>query len=201
MPSGKESACQSKRQFRARLPFQQLLLLLLLKVTSVVSDSVQSHRRQPTRLPPSLGFSWFPPNPPRLAIAISHWTRRRLWAASLVVCVCVCACSVAKLCPTLSDPMDCTLPGSSVHGIFQERILECVAITSSRRSSWPGDGLLHWQEDSFTTAPRGVLPCWVLPLIHHQCPGWHALSSFYVPGPILGTWHIFISLNHYMIAL
>ena len=48
--SGKESACQSKRQFRARLPFQQLLLLLL-KVTSVVSDSVRLHRRQLTRLP------------------------------------------------------------------------------------------------------------------------------------------------------
>ena len=31
---------------------------------------------------------------------------------------------VAQLCPTLSDPMDCTLPGSSVHGIFQARVLE-----------------------------------------------------------------------------
>ena len=31
---------------------------------------------------------------------------------------------VAQLCPTLSDPMDCSLPGSSVHGIFQARVLE-----------------------------------------------------------------------------
>ena len=31
---------------------------------------------------------------------------------------------VAQLCPTLSDPMDCSLPGSSIHGIFQERVLE-----------------------------------------------------------------------------
>ena len=46
---------------------------------------------------------------------------------------------VAKLCPTLFDPRDCSLPGSSVHGIFQVRILEWVAISSSRGSSWPRD--------------------------------------------------------------
>ena len=34
-------------------------------------------------------------------------------------------------CPTLCDPMDCSLPGSSVHGIFQARVLECVAIAFS----------------------------------------------------------------------
>ena len=38
---------------------------------------------------------------------------------------------VAQLCPTLSDPMDCSLPGSSVHGIFQARVLERVAIAFS----------------------------------------------------------------------
>ena len=38
---------------------------------------------------------------------------------------------VAELCPTLSDPMDCSLPGSSVHGIFQTRVLEWVAIAFS----------------------------------------------------------------------
>ena len=36
---------------------------------------------------------------------------------------------VAQSCPTLSDPMDCSLPGSSIHGIFQARVLEWVAIT------------------------------------------------------------------------
>ena len=46
---------------------------------------------------------------------------------------------VAQSCPTLCDPMDCNLPGSSVHGIFQARILEWVAISFSRRSSWPRD--------------------------------------------------------------
>ena len=39
--------------------------------------------------------------------------------------------SVAQSCPTVCDPMDCSLPGSSVHGIFQARILEWVAISFS----------------------------------------------------------------------
>ena len=46
---------------------------------------------------------------------------------------------VAQLCPTLCDPMDCRLPGSSVHGIFRARILEWVAISFSRGSFQPRD--------------------------------------------------------------
>ena len=46
---------------------------------------------------------------------------------------------VAQSCPTLCDPMDCSLPGFSVHGIFQARILEWVAISFSRKSSQPRD--------------------------------------------------------------
>ena len=38
---------------------------------------------------------------------------------------------VAQSCPTLSDPMDCSLPGSSIHGIFQARVLEWGAIAFS----------------------------------------------------------------------
>ena len=44
---------------------------------------------------------------------------------------------VAQSCPTLCDPMDCSLPGSSVHGIFQARVLEWAAISFSRGSSQP----------------------------------------------------------------
>ena len=44
---------------------------------------------------------------------------------------------VAQSCPTLYDPMDCSLSGSSVHGIFQARVLEWIAISFSRVSSWP----------------------------------------------------------------
>ena len=39
--------------------------------------------------------------------------------------------AVAQSCLTLSDPMDCSLPGSSVHGIFQARVLEWVAVAFS----------------------------------------------------------------------
>ena len=46
---------------------------------------------------------------------------------------------VTQLCLTLCDAMDCSLPGSSFHGIFQARVLEWVAISFSRRSSWPRD--------------------------------------------------------------
>ena len=46
---------------------------------------------------------------------------------------------VTQSCPTLCDPMDCSLPGSSVHGIFQVIVLEWVAISFSRGSSQPRD--------------------------------------------------------------
>ena len=48
-------------------------------------------------------------------------------------------CMHAQLCLTLCSPIDCNLPGSSVHGILQARILEWVAIPSSRGSSQPRD--------------------------------------------------------------
>jgi len=43
---------------------------------------------------------------------------------------------VAQLCPTLSDPMDCSPPGSSIHGIFQARVLEWDAIAFSDYSAY-----------------------------------------------------------------
>ena len=71
-----------------------------------------------------------------------------------------CYCFVAKLHPILCNPMDCYLPGSSVHGIFQARILKWVAISFSRVSSWPRDQtciscitrriLYHWATRELT---------------------------------------------------
>ena len=46
---------------------------------------------------------------------------------------------VFQSCLILYDPVDCSLQGSSVRGIFQARVLECVAISFSRGSSWPRD--------------------------------------------------------------
>ena len=54
---------------------------------------------------------------------------------------------VAQSCPNLYSPMDCSPPGSSVHVILQARILEWVAISSSRGSSQPRD----WTQVSLTT--------------------------------------------------
>ena len=51
--------------------------------------------------------------------------------------VCVHAYQVAQLCLTLYDPMDCSPPGSSVQKLFQARILEWVALSSSMGSFWP----------------------------------------------------------------
>ena len=71
--------------------------------------------------PPSLGFS-----------RQEHWSG----LSFLLQCVKVKSESeVAQSCPTLSDLMDCSLPGSSVHGIFQARVLEWVAIAFSTGSS------------------------------------------------------------------
>ena len=79
-----------------------------------MSDSVQPHRRQPTRLP----RPWDSPG-----------KNTGVGCHCLLQCVKVESESeVAQSCPTLSDPMGCSLPGSSVHGIFQARILEWVAV-------------------------------------------------------------------------
>ena len=63
-------------------------------------------------------------------------------------------------CLTLCDPVDCSLPGSSVHGVLQARIPQWIAMPSSSRFSRPRDQthvscLQHWQPDSLPLAPLG----------------------------------------------
>ena len=82
-----------------------------------MSDSVRPHRWQPTGLP----HSWDSPG-----------KNTGVGCHFLFQCMKVKSQSeVAQLCPTLSDPMDCSLPGSSVHGIFQARVLEWGAFAFS----------------------------------------------------------------------
>ena len=82
-----------------------------------MSDSVQPHRWQSTRLP----HPWD-----------SQGKNTGVGCHFLLQCMKVKSESeVAQSCPTLSDRMDCSLPGSSVHGIFQARILEWGAIAFS----------------------------------------------------------------------
>ena len=73
-----------------------------------MSDSVRPHRRQPTRLPPP----W--DSPSKNTGVGFHFLLQYVESES----------EVAQSCRTLSDPMDCSLPGSSVHGILQARVLE-----------------------------------------------------------------------------
>ena len=80
-------------------------------------ETVQPHRRQPTRLP----RPWDSPG-----------KNTGVGCHFLLQCMKVKSESeVAQSCPTPSDPMDCSLQGSSVHGIFQARVLEWVAIAFS----------------------------------------------------------------------
>ena len=81
------------------------------------------HRQQPTRLP----RSWDSPG-----------------KSTGVGCQFILQCmkmknesEVAQSCPTLSDPMDCSPPGSSIHGVFQTRVLEWGAIAFSQRKASP----------------------------------------------------------------
>ena len=60
-------------------------------------------------------------------------------AFDVIFYVVLCKIRDAQSCPTLCDPMDCSPPDSSVHGILQARILEWVAISFSRGSSQPRD--------------------------------------------------------------
>ena len=86
-------------------------------VTSVVSDSVRPQRQQPTRLP----CPWDSPG-----------KNTGVGCHFLLQCFKVKSESeVAQSCPTLSNPMDCSIPGSSVHGISQARVLEWGAIAFS----------------------------------------------------------------------
>ena len=82
-----------------------------------MSNSVRPHRQQPTRLP----RPWD-----------SQGNHTGVGCHFLLQCIKVKSENeVTQSCPTLRDPMDCSLPGSSVHGIFQARVLEWGAIAFS----------------------------------------------------------------------
>ena len=87
-----------------------------------MSDSVRPHRRQPTRL----HCPWDSPG-----------KNTGVGCHFLLQCMKVKSESeVAQSCPTPSDPMDCSLPGSSIHGICQARVLEWGSITSHLKLSY-----------------------------------------------------------------
>ena len=93
------------------------------QVASVVSDSMRPHRQQPSRLP----HPWDSPG-----------KNTGVGCHFLLQCMKVKSESeVAQSCLTLSDPMDCSLPGCSVQGNFQARVLERVANAFSEYTMLP----------------------------------------------------------------
>ena len=96
--------------------------------------------------------------------------------AHVCLCVCVCVCLCAYVCLstqswlTLCDPMDCSPPGFSFYGIFPARILEWVAITSSRGFSQPRD----WTHISCISC----IGRWILTHAAIQPPGKLRLSNY-----------------------
>ena len=96
------------------IPDLTLYFYLFVAAAAVVSDSVWPHRWQPTRLP----RPW--DSPEKNTGVGCHFFLQWMKVKSESV--------GAQSCPTLSDPMDCSLPGSSIHGIFQARVLEWGAI-------------------------------------------------------------------------
>ena len=108
-----------------------------------------------SRLPHTVGPTGGPPS----FLLFFLWPYHGV--CGILVPPCVHARSVAQWYPTLCNPMDCSLPGSSVHGIFQARILERVAISYSR-GIFPIQGsnpcllhLLHWSVDSLPLVTLG----------------------------------------------
>ena len=102
-----------------------------------MSNSVQPHRQQPTRLP----HPW--DSPSKNTGVGCHFLLKRMKATG--------ESEVAQSCLTLRDPMDCGLPGSSIHGIFQARVLEWGAIAFSELPSYPGQNVLS-QENLLTVS-------------------------------------------------
>ena len=104
--------------------------------------------------PCKLILSQEPPN-----VTSSEMKDKYLLIHYFLVCIYACMCAKSlQSCLTLCDSTDYSWPGSSVHGIFQSRILEWMAMPSSRGSSQPRDPihisqhLLHWQIGSTTSA-------------------------------------------------
>ena len=119
--SPKESCCFKHSSFLDKLHDEHKNFILhcccWCCVTSVVSDSVRPHRQQPTRLP----HPWDSPG-----------KNTGVGCHFLLQCMKVKSESeAAQSCLTLHDPMDCSPPGSSIHGIFQARVLEWGVIAFS----------------------------------------------------------------------
>ena len=95
---------------------------------------------------------------------------------------------VAKFCPTLCDPVDCSQPGFSIHGISQVRILAWVATSFSRGSSWPKD----WTHVS--CIGRWILYHWATRKVNHFSCSCLLILKLHLPSYALTPFASFSSL-------
>ena len=132
-----------------------------------MSDSVQPHRRQPTRLP----CPWDSPGK-NTGVGCHFLLQCRKVKSKR---------EAAQSCLTLGDSMDCSLPGSSVHGIFQARVLEWGAIAFSN----PDNGLAPLLSLCVELSVPVLIPCpspqleASVPLICSMIVTFHLLPSSY----------------------
>ena len=127
-------------------------------------------------------------NPRFAKLCINTGEGTELWTSQKPGAFSVCVCT--QLCPTLCNPMDYSSSGSSVHGSLQARILEWVAVSSSRRHSQPRDRtciycLLHWQTDSLPLSHLGtpirievLLKCLVSGILYSLKKSWNTPETF-----------------------
>ena len=140
-----------------------------------MSDSVRPHRRQPTRFPR-------PWDSPGKNTGVGYHF--------LLQCVKVKSESeVAQSCLTLSNPMDCSPPGSSVHGIFQARVLEWGAIAFSEIHSTLGYrwSICFQAHARLCSWVQSVVSCTTLPKIHQIALNYSVLF-------MISCIHFFLSL-------
>ena len=114
-----------------------------------MSDSVQPHRRQPAKLSHPWG------SPGKNTGVGCHFLLQYMKVKG--------ECEVAQSCLTLSNPMDCSLPGSSAHGIFQARVLE-----------W---GVIAFSATESETPPNHLILCHTLLLLSSILPSISVFSK------------------------
>ena len=112
---------------------------------SVVSNSVRPHRWQPAKLP----HPW--DSPGKNTGVGRHFLLQCMKVKS--------EREVAQLCPTLRNPMDYSLPGSSIHGIFQARVLEWDAIAFSQKLHQEHLSFITWRTLNWLSS-RGCIINW-----------------------------------------
>ena len=164
------------------LPLSHLYFFFRLFLTLLISNPSSS-------VTPSSDF------PERFSSSLSFDPRQRLNASTTVhilghritILLKESESEVTQSCPTLCNSMDCSLPGFSIHGIFQARVLEWVAISFSRWSSWPRDRT--WVSDT----AGGCFTLWATSWCKSNCN--FALLKF-----AIWCWNIFLNKCGYVIC-